>query len=426
MKSLYRNVIVKSLQKARAGSANLHTPDGLVIPCGNADGPTELELYVHDDAFFREIAHKGSIGLGESYQRGHWSTNDLTGLLRWLLVNMNDIAPETSPLAAKLFRAINALLDTVSHRRNRNTIDGSRENIFAHYDLGNDFYKTFLDPSMTYSSGFYREPSDSLAAAQSEKYDRLCRKLGLTSMHHVLEIGCGWGGFAMHAARHYDCCVTATTISKAQFDEGSRRVKEAGLENRIDLTTSDYRKLEGKFDRIASIEMLEAVGQEFLGEYFQRIGELLEPGGLAGIQVITCPNPLYDKNHSRPDWIQKHIFPGSHLPSTHALIEKAETAGKLEAYHMESFGVHYARTLNEWRERFLDNWETIERQGFDRAFKRKWEYYLAYCEAGFLQRHVNVFQMIFGRADETSYQYELRDQATKRQTATPRTAALAR
>jgi len=176
---------------------------------------------------------------------------------------------------------------------------------------------------------------------------------------------------------------------------------------------TDYRKLQGTYDRIVSIEMLEAVGQEFLGEYFKQIEALLEPNGLAGIQVITCPNPLYDGYKDRVDWIQKHIFPGSHLPSTHALLENAEKSGQLDLYHMESFGLHYARTLKEWRNRFLDQWDEIEKMGFDNFFKRKWEYYLAYCEAGFLQRHVNVCQLVFGRADETAYQFEQKQNTSR-------------
>lgn len=406
MSNLYQNIVLKNLEKAKIGGATFYLPDGSSRVFGQPSKTHPLELHVKDQAFFRDIVFKGGIGLGESYQRGFWWSNDLAGILRWLLVNSSYIAPKISPMLAALVRKGNQLLDTVFHYRNRNTLKGSRENIHAHYDLGNAFYETFLDPSMTYSSAYFASPRDSLEDAQAEKYDRLCRKLGINSLHHVLEIGCGWGGFAIHAARHYDCCVTATTISKEQYHEATRRVVAAGLRNRIHITMTDYRKLEGKFDRIVSIEMLEAVGQEFLGTYFQQVEALLEPNGLAGVQVITCPNPLYEDYSERVDWIQKHIFPGSHLPSSRALIESAETHGQLETYHMESFGAHYARTLREWKVRFLERWNEIGQQGFDNAFKRKWEYYLAYCEAGFLQRHVNVCQLILGRADETAYCYE--------------------
>ncbi len=406
MKSLYKKFIVKGLKKARLGQLNLSLADGTSIVCGQPDGNKIQNLFVHNDAFYSELAYKGGIGLGEAYQKRYWSSDDLTGVLQWLLINSEFIAPNVSPYFASLVRKAHSLATGVLHYRNRNSLEGSRNNIHAHYDLGNQFYKTFLDPSLTYSSAYFKNADDSLEDAQEEKYDRLCRKLGINSTSHILEIGCGWGGFAIYAAKKYDCCVTGTTISKEQFDRATQRVKKEGLEHRIDITMTDYRKLQGTYDRIVSIEMLEAVGQEYLGEYFKQVEALLEPNGLAGIQVITCPNPLYDGYKDRVDWIQKHIFPGSHLPSTHALLENAETSGQLDLYHMESFGLHYARTLKEWRIRFLEQWPKISPLGFDDYFKRKWEYYLAYCEAGFLQRHVNVCQLVFGRADETAYQFE--------------------
>ena len=413
MKSLYKKVIIKSLKKARLGQLNLSLTDGDSIVCGQPDGKKIQNLYVHSDAFFNELAHKGGIGLGEAYQERFWSSDDLTGTLEWLLINSKYIAPSTSPYFASLIRKVNSIATGLLHHRNRNNVEGSRNNIHAHYDLGNRFYQTFLDPSLTYSSGYFESSETQLEEAQAEKYDRLCRKLGIDSTSHILEIGCGWGGFAIYAAKHYDCCITGTTISKEQFDRATQRVKDEGLEHRIDITMTDYRKLQGTYDRIVSIEMLEAVGQEFLGEYFKQIEALLEPNGLAGIQVITCPNPLYEAYKDRVDWIQKHIFPGSHLPSTHALLENAEKSGQLDLYHMESFGLHYARTLREWRNRFLDQWDEIEKMGFDDFFKRKWEYYLAYCEAGFLQRHVNVCQLVFGRADETAYQFEQKQNTSR-------------
>lgn len=406
MKSIYRNAILKSLRKAQLGSISVSLPDGLQLHCGESGVLPQAKLDILDEGFFREIAHKGGIGLGEAYQRGYWKTDRLATLLQWLLINHSYIAPNVSPFLASLARKAYAGLDAIDRFRKRNSIEGSRENIHAHYDLGNDFYREFLDPSLTYSAAYFSEPGMDLEAAQTEKYDRLCRKLELGPMNHVLEIGCGWGGFAVHAAKHYDCCVTATTISYEQYAYAKQRVIREGLEDRIHVTMTDYRKLNGTFDRIASIEMLEAVGQEFLPEYFERLDELLEPNGLAAVQVITCPNPLYDAFSGRVDWIQKHIFPGSHLPSTHALVENAEKRGKLDLYHLESFGLHYAETLKQWRVRFMDRWSRIKQIGFDEAFKRKWEYYLAYCEAGFLQRHINVCQLVFGRADETTYRFE--------------------
>ncbi len=374
---------------------------------GKPDGQLPVSIEVLDKSFFTELVNKGGIGLGEAYQKGYWRSDDLPGALRWFLVNSQQVAPEVSPHLARFARFTNGLFNGFLHFRNRNSIEGSQQNIHVHYDLGNEFYNQFLDPSLTYSSAYYQNEETSLEKAQFEKYDRLCRKLRIEPGMTLLEIGCGWGGFALHAASCYGCRVVGTTISKEQYDKASRRVTEAGLEDRIEITMTDYRKLTGKFARIASIEMLEAVGQEYLGTYFKRVESLLAPNGLAGIQVITCPNPLYDDYRRRVDWIQKHIFPGSHLPSTRTLIEYAETSGSLDLYHMESFGLHYARTLKEWRLRFMERWNEIESMGFDKTFQRKWEYYLAYCEAGFAERHVNVCQLIFGRADETAYQYEL-------------------
>ena len=303
MKSIYRNIVIKSLKKAKSENIALRLPEGTLISCGQSNAKPQVEIQVKNEAFFRELAQKGGIGLGEAYQQGYWSSNDLTGALQWLLRNSSDIAPNISPFLASIIKRGHAFFDAILHRKNRNTIEGSRQNIHAHYDLGNAFYSTFLDPSMTYSSAYFSHETETLEEAQSEKYDRLCRKLGINSLHHVLEIGCGWGGFAIHAAKNYNCCVTATTISKEQYIEATRRVNEAGLQNRVHITMTDYRKLEGKFDRIASIEMLEAVGQEFLGEYFEQVENLLEPDGLAGVQVITCPNPLYDTFSGRVDWL---------------------------------------------------------------------------------------------------------------------------
>ncbi|MCH6257246.1 cyclopropane-fatty-acyl-phospholipid synthase family protein [Puniceicoccaceae bacterium K14] len=412
MLSLYKKTILKCLQKGTIGGLTITLPDSEQIQCGNFSH--KLQLNINDDRFFQKVANKGAMGLGESYQLGYWTSNNLTGVLIWFLENKRYIEPNTSPMLAAMIKRVNSLGNFTLHYRNRNTIEQSVANIHAHYDLGNDFYKAFLDPSMTYSSGYFTDSSTILEESQYEKYDRICRKLGLDETNHVLEVGCGWGGFSMYAVKNYGCKVTATTISQNQFDEAKIRIEAAGLQGKINLIQTDYRQLTGKYDRIVSIEMIEAVGQEFLSSYFKQLETLLAPDGLIAIQAITCPNPVYDNSSRKVDWIQKHIFPGSHLPSNHALIENAEKQGELDLYHMESFGIHYARTLREWKTRFLNNWPEIQKMGFDEAFKNKWVYYLCYCEAGFLQRHVNVCQIVFGRADETAFQFEL-DNKTKQQ-----------
>ncbi len=343
--------------------------------------------------------------MGEAYQLGYWSSNNLSALLEWFCINLPSISPNITPGLSAALSFTLKLADQATHWRNRNTIEQSERNIHAHYDLGNDFYKEFLDPSLTYSAAFFSEKEQGLKEAQAEKYDRICRKLNLKPGHTLLEIGCGWGGFATHAARNYGCKVTGITISKEQLVEAKHRVKANGLDHLIDIRYADYRTLEGKFDRIASIEMLEAVGEHFLDEYFSKVEGLLAPGGVAAVQVITTPNPLYQKYRSSVDWIQKHIFPGSHLPSSHRLLEASEK-GNLDLMHQETFGLHYAKTLALWKEQFLERWPSIHQQGFDLAFKRKWEFYFSYCEAGFRQRHINVMQMVFARPDETSYTFE--------------------
>lgn len=406
MSDLYQTFTIKSLKKAKHGGILLQLPDGAFIKCGTVlDEASAITFRIHNTKTFKMICLQKGIGLGESYQLGYWSSNNLTALLEWLCVNLRDISASITPAASVAIAGFAKLAETFGHWKNRNTIDQSERNIHAHYDLGNQFYKSFLDPSLTYSSAFFTSDTQSLEDAQVEKYDRICRKLDLRPEHHLLEIGCGWGGFALHAARNYGCKVTGITISKEQLAEAKKRVEAAGMQERIEIRYADYRTLKGEFDRVASIEMLEAVGEHFLDEYFSKVEGLLAPDGLAAVQVITTPNPLYKKYRVSVDWIQKHIFPGSHLPSSHRLLEAAEE-GNLDLLHQETFGLHYAKTLALWRLRFLENWNHIEPQGFDDAFKRKWEFYLCYCEAGFRQRHINVMQMVFGRPDEEAYRFE--------------------
>ncbi|MBK1880095.1 SAM-dependent methyltransferase [Pelagicoccus mobilis] len=419
MPTIYQTVTIKSLQRAKQGAITLYLPDGEAVICGEQtkDAP-QIEFRIHNLDTFRQICLRKGIGLGESYQLGYWSSNNLTALLEWFCVNLRELSANITPTASVALSTLAKVVDTIGHWKNRNTIEQSEKNIHAHYDLGNEFYNTFLDPSLTYSSAFFASEAQTLEEAQAEKYDRICRKLDLQPDHHLLEIGCGWGGFALHAAKRYGCKITGITISKEQFAEATRRVAEANMESQISIEYADYRTLEGKFDRIASIEMLEAVGEKFLDGYFTRVEELLAPNGLAAVQVITTPNPLYEKYRNSVDWIQKHIFPGSHLPSSRRLLKAAEI-GQLDLLHQETFGLHYAKTLAQWRLRFLESWPQIEKQGFDKSFKHKWEFYLAYCEAGFRQRHINVMQMVFGRADEESYDFEERTHTASRHNSTP-------
>lgn len=406
MSNLYQSVILKNLNNAEHGSIKVILPDSETLICGNrSKAPNQIEFRIHNVDTFRRMSLNRGIGMGEAYQLGYWSSNNLSALLEWFCINLPSISPNVTPAVGSALSFGLKLADKATHWRNRNTIKQSEKNIHAHYDLGNEFYKEFLDPTLTYSAAFFTNEKQGLKDAQAEKYDRICRKLDLKPEHTLLEIGCGWGGFASHAARHYGCKVTGITISKEQLAEAKHRVEAQGLNHLIDIRYADYRTLEGKFDRIASIEMLEAVGENYLDEYFSKVEGLLAPGGIAAVQVITTPNPLYQKYRSSVDWIQKHIFPGSHLPSSHRLLEAAEK-GNLDLMHQETFGLHYAKTLALWKELFLERWPNIHQQGFDESFKRKWEFYFSYCEAGFRQRHINVMQMVFARPDETSYSFE--------------------
>jgi cyclopropane-fatty-acyl-phospholipid synthase len=289
------------------------------------------------------------------------------------------------------------VLNRLRHQLRANNVAGARRNISEHYDLGNDFYELFLDPSMTYSCAYFSSPDLSLEAAQTEKYDRLCRKLKLTSNDHVLEIGGGWGGFAVHAARNYGCQVTSITISKEQLRYAKDRAAAEGLSNQIGFQLTDYRNVTGKFDKIVSIEMIEAVGHEYFKSFFKKCHELLNRYGLLGIQAITCPDSRYESHRKNVTWMQKHIFPGGLLPSIGVMNKTINETGDLQLHHLEEMGLHYARTVATWRENFNYKLESVLAQGFSENFIRKWNFYLTSCEATFRTRNITVVQAIYSR-----------------------------
>jgi len=305
---------------------------------------------------------------------------------------------------AAAFHALK-LLNRFAHWRRRNTPRNSRRNISEHYDLSNDFYSLWLDETMTYSSAWF-QGEESLRSAQENKYHRLCEKLRLEPGMEVLEIGCGWGGFSIYAAHNFGVRITAITISEAQYDKARKRVSEEGLDGQVEILLCDYRDVRGQFDAIASIEMLEAVGHEFLKSFFKQCHRLLKPTGRVGLQVIICPDSRYEAMRKSVDWIKKHIFPGGQLPSVKALVDSVNATGDLYLQHLESFGLHYARTLELWRERFNRQRDAVMAMGFDETFLRKWNYYLAYCEAAFATRNINVSQMILSRPNNTEFSLE--------------------
>ncbi|MCA9166941.1 MAG: class I SAM-dependent methyltransferase [Planctomycetales bacterium] len=342
-------------------------------------------MTVNDASFYRRMLLHGDLGAAESYLRGEWETNDLLQL--FLLLAQN------TALLNSMNRGLGWLTVPASRLRSwlsRNTIAGSRRNIHAHYDLSNDFFRLFLDDTMTYSSGYYPNEDSTLREASIEKYDRICRRLGLTSQHHLLEIGTGWGGFVKHAVENYNCRITTTTISREQHRYAADMLHRHGLTGRIELLLQDYRQLAGQYDAIVSIEMIEAVGHEFLPTFFHKCHSLLKPGGDLLLQAITIPDQRYEAYRKSTDFIQRYIFPGGCLPSIGALQQAASTTADLQLEHFEDFGSHYARTLAAWRERFWERIDDVRALGLDERFIRMWDYYLAYCEAGFRTRMTGV------------------------------------
>lgn len=344
---------------------------------------------VRDRRFFPAVAFGGHVGAGEAYAQGWWSTPDLTGLVRLLVRNRAALEGlETG--WARLAQPLRGLV----HRLNANSRSGSRRNIRAHYDLSNEFFAAFLDPTMTYSCGIFEHPGATLEQASLAKYDRLAGALGLGPEHHVIEIGTGWGGFAIRAATRFGCRVTTTTISAEQFREASRRVMEAGVADRVTLLREDYRDLAGRYDRLVSIEMIEAVGHEHYDTFFAKCASLLRPGGLAAIQAITIQDHLYDSARREVDFIKRHIFPGSCIPSR-AVLEAAAARAGLALLRGDEIGLHYAETLRRWRENFLAARDRIAALGFDDRFRRLWEFYFCYCEGGFLEGQIGDAQLTF-------------------------------
>jgi len=372
------------------GSLTWVLPGGEEIPCkGTQPGP-EARLIVRDYRFIRRCLTGGVIGFAEGYMAGEWETPDLPALLTAFALNFDRL--QALVAGNPVVRAINFLV----HLMNRNDREGSRRNIHAHYDLGNAFYSRWLDASMTYSSAVYDHPGEPLAEAQRNKYAALARAMDLRSGQSVLEIGCGWGGFAEFAAAEVGARVTGITISREQYDFARKRLFDQGLAEKADIQLIDYRDVEGRFDRVASIEMFEAVGEEYWPTYFDKIRQVLTPGGRAGLQIITIRDELFDVYRRRADFIQKYIFPGGMLPSEARLKRVTDAAG-LGWQEVARYGQHYADTLSEWSHRFEAAWEDVRKLGFDERFRRMWSFYLGYCEAGFRTGRTDVIQLSLGR-----------------------------
>jgi len=363
--------------RIKVGCLTVVLPDGRRQVFGDPASDRRGEMRIHDEEAAVRILLHGETGAGEAYMDGLWSSPDLAALLELAAVNRSAMA-----LAEGWWRVPLQLPRTLAHRARRNTKGQARKNITAHYDLGNDFYRLFLDETMTYSSAVFESPDQSLADAQRAKYRRMAERAGLQRGQHVLEIGSGWGGFALYAAGELGCRVTSITISQAQLDLARERVRAAGLEDLVDIQLRDYRDIEGTYDAIVSIEMLEAVGAEYFTTYFEAVDAALRPGGRAAIQVITFPDVAYEAQRRGANWIQTYIFPGGLCPSL-AVIERSLHGTRLLVREATDIGPSYARTLRAWRTTFMGQLDAVRAQGFDERFIRMWEYYLALCEAGF-------------------------------------------
>jgi len=366
------------------------------------DFPLSAHLRVEHPRFYSDIAFGGAIGAGEAYINGYWATNELSDLLQIFLRNRDVLERMDSGLSA-LSRPVRKVL----HAFNRNTRQGSRKNIAAHYDLGNDFYSLWLDPTMMYSSAYFETSATTLEDAATAKLDRICRKLDLSENDSVMEIGTGWGGFAIHAAGQYGCHVTTTTISKEQHDYAQQAIRDAGLEDKITLLFQDYRDLEGRFDKLVSIEMIEAVGHEYHDTFFKKCCELLKPEGQMLLQAITIADQRYPAYKKGVDFIKRYIFPGGCLTSVTDMTQTLTRHTDMRTIHIEDIGPHYATTLRHWHDRFFARIDEVRELGYAEDFIRMWQYYLCYCESAFIERATGVVQMLImrpgARCDRVEY-----------------------
>jgi cyclopropane-fatty-acyl-phospholipid synthase len=387
----WRALVVPRLARLGEGLLTLREGGTATTFGRQAQDGLSAEVEVRDPAFWRRLALGGSLGAAESYADGEWDTPDLTAVVRLVARNVDAMDDLDSGLSA-----VRQPLEMLRHALRRNTRAGSRRNITEHYDLGDDFFQLMLDPTMTYSCGIFDGPGTTLEQASLAKIDRLCGMLRLGPQDHLLEIGTGWGAFAIHAARRYGCRVTTTTISRNQLARARSRVEEAGLSDRIEVLHADYRDLQGTYDKLVSVEMLEAVGAQYYDRFFAKCASLLAPHGLAAIQVITIADARYEQHLRAVDFIRRHIFPGSNLPSVSALLSSAARSSDLTLRRLDDIGPHYARTLAEWRRNLAANRAAVERLT-DERFRRTWHYYLCYCEAGFAEGYLGDVQMLLAK-----------------------------
>lgn len=387
--SVAQRLVFKRLSQLEHGRLNVILPNGERLLFGKTGNETTLRI--HNPAFFKRLIGSADVGAGKSYMFGEWSTPDLVSLTRLFLENEHLFAPHP------LIGSVKRLADRVLHATRRNTIKRAKCNIAAHYDLSNELYALFLDQSMTYSSAYFASTEDTLSQAQENKYRTLAEKARVKPGDHVLEIGCGWGGFAEFAATNYGCRVTGITLSEAQAEFARNRIDRADLSHLVDIRVEDYRQICGTYDAIISIEMLEAVGHKYLGNFFATCDRVLKPDGRVALQVITLPDQLYENYRHGSDYIRRYIFPGGHLPSLQAIQNAISRRSSLVIQDVENVAAHYAETLKRWRTTFLNRRSEVENLGFDSTFCRMWEFYLAICEAGFAQGKLGTLHLALSR-----------------------------
>jgi len=384
--------VLKRLQQLRVGQLML--VDGESMHTFGQPASIQASIHVHDPRFYGEIAFGGSIGAGEAYMLGYWTADNLTNVIRLMVLNqqvMDSLEGGYQWLTKPMFK--------IMHWLNSNTTEGSRKNIAAHYDLGNAMFALFLDNTMMYSSAIFNAETHTLQQASELKLKTICDKLNLQPDDHVIEIGTGWGGFAIYAASHYGCKVTTTTISKQQYDLAKARVAAANLQDNITLLLEDYRHLTGTYDKLVSIEMVEAVGHQFYDTYFAKVSNLLKPNGLALIQAITIADQRYASAIQSVDFIQRYIFPGSNIPSNTAMLDSITRMTDMRLYDLEDIGPHYATTLRMWRENFFANIAAVRQLGYSEEFIKMWEFYLCYCEGGFTERALGDVHLLLAKPE---------------------------
>jgi len=382
-----RSLVFKMMSNIRDGQLTLNEKTGSHT-FGN-DDTLKVNITVHSPLFYSKVLFGGSIGAGESYIDGLWEVDNLTDLARLMVLNMELLDKMERGLAWLVYPA-----HLFGHAMRSNSREKAKKNIISHYDLGNEMYGSFLDETMMYSSAIYPDSDSTLEVASVNKLETICRKLDLKPGDEVVEIGSGWGGFAIHAAKNYGCHVTTTTISDAQFEEAAKRIQREGLENRVSLLKKDYRDLSGTFDKLVSIEMIEAVGHKYLPTFFNKCGSLLKNNGIMLLQAITIADQKYQQYIRSVDFIQKHIFPGGCLPSNRRMIELISEKTDMVVRNIEDFGLDYAKTLYDWRSRFNNSFPSLKKYGYDEKFRRLWEFYLCYCEGGFRERSISVVHLV--------------------------------